>query len=184
MNLIKLNRPFPNARTPEPERAKGIHVTDILHAVEMQLYPNKWQPEPPDTTQLRFAAGFTWEELLTMAFGKRLAPRLPEQRCEGILLNPDGVWLTSGGNGLIAEYKLTWRSSRHIITDNWYWMAQAKSYCYCWGLNRVVFYVFYVNGDYKSRQPEWNGGELIEFTDEEIMLNWNMILNNKHLVEG
>lgn len=184
-SVTQLNMPFPNARKADVARGHEYpHVTNIIYAIQNSMWPNKYKPESPETKQLRFAAGFTWEEVLTMAFGNRLAPRLPEQLCEGILLNPDGVWLANSGKGLIAEYKFTWRSSRHPIENNWYWMMQASAYCYLWGCNAALFYVYYVNGDYTTRQPEWNGGELITFEDKEIVMNWNTIKNNQYLVTG
>ncbi len=79
---------------------------------------------------------------------------------------------------VLEEYKLTWKSTKNSITDNFYYMTQAKSYCRALGVNVAVFRVFYVMGDYRGSGPIYQVSR-IKFSQKELDMNWDMIVKHK-----
>ena len=161
------------------ERSPGLHLTDVIRDIAGVLFPKQkvsrdncsWNREAT------MGMGFLWECALSDVMRDKMAHRIGEVECDGIMMSPDGVdW----GNGVLEEYKCTWKSTRHPPEDNWEWMTQIKGYL--WGIGkgemtRVVMRVLYVMGDWKGGGPEyrvWRG----EFEEWELRENWEMIVNH------
>jgi len=99
----------------------------------------------------------------------------------------DGIWLTPDGfnpaERAVYEYKVTWRSSRTFQPEyDFAYMAQAKSYCYGLGVNRAVFIILFIVGDYKGSGPQVVRCEFT-YTDEELQENWQMITAHAKLMQ-
>lgn len=166
-------------------RMSGVHVSGLIKAVlkargiEMQA-PDNWQEN------VAMQTGFLWENALEWAFKEYMGieRKVKKQlRCEkdGVHGTPDGV------NGdVLEEYKVTWKSLRKWQEDPEehfdYWFMQVKAYLYMLGLNKVRFFIFFVNGDYK-----WDKGlgprivrtTEFTFTDGELADNWAMLMAHR-----
>jgi len=149
-----------------------VHLTDIIKALESRDYSgNKW--DMPLTAD----CGFIWEVALERAYKERLGIRPGEIEVDGIICSPDGFADDPLGKvDLVdSEYKLTWKSSRNQITDNWYYMTQFKGYCHVLQTNVVLARVLYVCGDYRGSGPQYVVYR-IEYDPKEIKENWeNMV---------
>lgn len=190
MHVVDLQQPFVPVGSGLPRsvaRETGkIHLTDvirfIMHRLDIMPYAD-WE--------LNIAAeiGFLWEEVLEDAYAKRYivppAIRLDEIELDGIVGSPDGA----GENPLNAaelinhEYKVTWKSIRHPLEENFYYMTQFKSYCKMLGVNKTLLRILYLFGDWKERKgPQAPGPYLFEFEQVELDENWTMILNHANLM--
>jgi hypothetical protein len=160
-----------------PPRTKGVHLSDILDFIEIMAFGKQKYVET-EANAYYAELGFIWEEWV-----KREHLHAHVDDCyysgeveqDGIIGSPDGVSLDKG---LIHEMKLTWRSAaKSHPKDRQRWMWQVKGYCKMTGLNKVMFYVMYVNGAYKPMMPRPDC-YLFVFSDEEIEENWAMIMTN------
>jgi hypothetical protein len=96
---------------------------------------------------------------------------------EGITGSPDLLDLE---DMTVVDTKFTWKSSRKL--DNlekyfWSWTVQLKGYCRMVGSRTAELWVFCVNGDYKPPVPCIKRLR-IEFSQQEIDENWDMIKNH------
>lgn len=185
MELIKIDEPFnPKGsgcdRTSAHDTGK-IHLSDIAKYIE---YKMKFGPVGKATKwNLNVAAevGFIWEEVLSMVLRDRYAARIGEVELDGIVGSPDGLspYDPFGQVPIVnEEYKATWRSSNKTPDKVWYYMTQFKSYCKMLGVNVTVARILYIMGDYKGSGPQYHVYR-IEFTDQELQENWDMILAHK-----
>jgi len=176
-------------------RSTGVHLTDILKRIEAKLglgytgtgFRDRW---------LTMDIGFVWEQVLSRAYGDRAATRPGEIVLDGVACSPDGIGTDDeviagvpGDGGLVLEeYKCTWRSSRRDIADNWIWMAQTKAYLKAVSedlgvpLRTVLFRVLYLMGCYDGSGPAYMVAR-IRFDQEEIDRMWEMVLEEKALME-
>lgn len=189
MEIIDLHEEFPFHES--TKRADGIHVSDIIQRV-MEDIAGKKQPDDPDKQKL-FELGLLWEDVLSMAFGDRLAERPEEMFCEGVYGNPDGVIdiiqspysiehaeLESAivQNLEVEEYK--WTFSKAPIEDMGRWHMQAKSYCYMCKVNTCTFRVARAQA-----YPPWIREyevKRITYSDQEIMENWQLMQSYKDIL--
>lgn len=149
-----------------------VHLTRIIKDLDQRDYGGvSWNMD------LTADLGFVWEQALENAYKDLLGIRPGEVEKDGIIGSPDGIG--EDPLGLVPfvdeEYKLTWKSSRSKITDNWYYMTQFKGYCYMMETNVVVVRIVYVCGDYKGSGPVYRVWR-IEYTDEELKRNWDYLL--------
>lgn len=179
---------------PKTERSAGVHCSAIIRciATEHGILKKEWAEElslvdvreiTDQTAILRIRLGLAWEE--------HYIPTLPdvvdhpgEMEVQGIFMTHDGeslsTVLTQAGIAyalIVHEVKLTWKSTNTVgnIEAQWMWLAQIKAYCK--GLNtRFAFiHVYFVNGDYKyPLRPLMKIWE-IEFTQDEIEENWDLL---------
>ncbi len=160
-----------------PERSSGVHVSDVLDFIEVMVFGKREFTEN-ESNAYWAEMGFIWETYIKRNLLK--ADTNPdffegELTLDGITGSPDGVDLSTG---IVHEMKLTWRSkAKSHPKDRQRWMWQVKAYCKLARLNKVMFYVMYVNGDYKPMRPKPDS-YLFIFSDEEIEANWNMLLTN------
>lgn len=159
-------------------RAEGLHLTQIIGYINDQInpYTGKGFLNP----ELTMEAGFIWERALENAFGERIGKRLNDLECDGIFCNPDGLGYDplDGKTPAVEEYKCTWRSMKRCPTEDMKWMMQVKAYCHVLGTTVAVMHVLYLMGDYKGSGPQGRTFR-IEYTQEEIDDNWQVILDHK-----
>lgn len=160
-------------------RSPGLHLTTIIRDLRDSLGMGK----KAEGWDMNICAdiGFLWEDAFAYAYRDRMDEiyRPNEFVIDGISLSPDGVGVdpeTGDIYDLLVnyEYKCTWRSSKRIPTDDFYWDTQFKCYCYGLNTNITILHVFYVMGDYRGSGPV-NRTYRIEYTDQEIETAWGMV---------
>jgi hypothetical protein len=162
-----------------PRTTDRVHLTDIIKYIGHTCGFDANQASFKDL-QAAGEIGFMWEDLLSSVFKDRMGVRPAEMEQDGVLYSPDGIGVLGEpfNTPALEEYKATWHSSRKKPTDVWRWMTQCKAYCYAIGVNIVVMHILYVVGDYYGSGPTYRRC-VIEYTGEELLGNWNMILQNK-----
>jgi hypothetical protein len=178
----------------DPSRSKGLHLSDIISDMMQALYPDKYGGEKDDVFTARVEFGLMWERTLESALARecRLSDeeleRPPEQECDGIYMSPDGFALFKSNGGMdmrVNEYKSTWKSAPSekkgtTINDPKFmaWWMQLKAYCRAAGTTHGRLIVYFINGDYSQGfVPELRAWDA-EFTQEELDLNWQSIVNH------
>lgn len=159
------------------ERTDGLHLSDILDNVEKALEPNKYKDHPFDLETCA-ALGFINErvierEIVAARVEAGLLFRPGEIEKDGILMTPDGYDV----NGVLNEWKATWRSmNREIESFARYWW-QIKAYCYGLGVQKARLIVAFMAGNWRESGPRWKGWDA-EFTKRELQENWQFIRNH------
>lgn len=189
MEIHNIDTPYPPADSGEP-RSEGLHLTDIIKSIQAELGWD-YKGKGFEDMQLTMDLGFTWEEVLSKAHAdRRCMVRPGEVEKDGIIGSPDGVGPNPGlkddeGNILVEpsnevilfEHKLTWKSIKTPITDNWYYMTQGKAYCAMTGFSVCFWEAVYLMGNYKGSGPLYRKC-WVRFTEDEIKHNWEMIVNH------
>lgn len=181
-------------------RSPGVHVSTIVY----YLYRTVFKPAPEDAPETeaellaklcQFEKGFTWERALELAFRDRMAIRVDEIERDGIIGSPDGLkhglaevepFIVDEPVLWLEEYKCTTKSAGRELSEekDWLWITATKAYCKLAGTRYCRFKIMHLCGDYKgARGPVFKVTE-IEYTQEEIDSNWNMLVNHKHKVAG
>jgi hypothetical protein len=185
-------------------RSPGIHVSSIIRNIAMEngiLQVNEVDElsliEAHSITDpvalARIGLGIGWEryyipEVLTRYHNVDDHP--PEAFLDGIYMSKDGesvsVIITVEGPRwakVIHEVKCTYKSINTVgdLTRQWMWLAQIKAYCKAANTRFAVLHVMFVCGDYtypiKPVPLAWQ----IEFTDQEIESNWDLLREYKDL---
>lgn len=174
-----------------PERTPGLHVSQIIKSICVELDPKRFSQENERLPWERFETGFTFERVLEMAIQARRANifRPGEIEKDGIIMSPDGIDLDSTAflfntifipgwdDCVLEEYKFTWMSSNEAPTASkflhWFW--QMKAYCYALQTLRARLRVMFVNGDYRGSGPQYRVWDVL-FTEAELIDNWQMLL--------
>lgn len=195
-----------NLRSGGAPRTPGVHLSGVLRfmALEsgllrpddeeedldllLEKYPH-WQQGDKRVFN-RIALGLAWEEWYARQQPEDVVFHPGEFARDGITGTPDAVRITDTGEMELHEYKLTWRSSRRPIADEWMYWAQMAGYCAMVGgmmAERTgsaaagmtgVLHVYYVNGDYAGSGPILKSYTR-EFTTKEIETQWAGILKHK-----
>lgn len=189
MKFTKVNLPATVVTGPADDMAKprssGLHLSQIYHSLEEELFAgaNKSRtPMPMPMLETYRSAGFIWERVMDAAFADSLADeewtRPAEFERDGICCSPD---LINCRDWVLGETKFTWKSSRRLqeFIDGgtgamWIWGVQMKGYCQVVQTTRCRLFAYFVNGDYKSMQPDFQVYD-IDFTPQEIRENWDML---------
>jgi hypothetical protein len=158
-------------------RGEGLHLTTIIKYINTVLGTAKKSPEGW-SRDLCMEAGFIWEDTLSLVLGDRMGVRPGEIECDGILMSPDGIEFLESGDPVLEEYKLTWRSTRNKVEQEWDWLVQTMAYCYALGLNKTLFRILYLMGNYKGTGPVYREA-LLRYDKHGLKENWNMILRHK-----
>lgn len=141
---------------------------------------------------LRISIGLAWEqyyipEILAQTQG--VVDHPGEMEVDGIYMTHDGeavsVIITSGRDtmwGLTChEVKATYKSTKTVgaLDTQWMWLAQIKAYCKGLGTRFAYLHCLFLCGDYtypiKPLLRCWQ----IEFTQDEIDANWELIVDYK-----
>lgn len=157
----------------------------------------------------RIAAGLAWESW----YGPQQDINfhsIGELSKDRIIGTPDGMKIQPvTGRLVVPEIKYTWKSSQsdrkspmERLKEEYPWTCQTCSYCRLatvgqvklWHQGNVTLasdnlvmnaelHVFWSNGNYKGSGPELRVYE-IEFTPEEVMGNWNVILSKSRQMDA
>lgn len=191
------------------KRYDGAHVSTILKFIgaktkimkdysavqEDRAVAEHNTPETSEVFRMNFMMmmGLAWESWLF-----RRLPGVQWQPGEVVLdsigMNADGVNLdgqwdmpnsTSRGitTNWLEECKVTWQSVNNPEVPGWYRLCQIMAYCHGFGLTRAKLWIYHVRGDYKMDFGPQVFVYWIEFTEEELLNNWRMILNGKKEME-
>ena len=193
---VPVNLVLPESKTP---RSKGIHVSAIIRALatETGILKPEWAEDlsltdvrtiTDPTAILRIGLGLAWEEYYIPT---HLGPL-------GVVDHPgemhvDGVYLTHDGESLdviitqrkkqsvvmIHEVKCTWKSLNTVgdMTDQVLYLMQIKAYCKAAGTRFAKIHIYFVCGDYSYPIKPLLKCWLLEFTQEEIDFNWQLLLD-------
>jgi hypothetical protein len=185
-------------------RSPGIHVSSIIRniaTVEGILTPEAVEElslieshEIVDPVALaRIGLGIGWEryyipEVLSRFHNVDDHP--PEICHDGVYMSRDGesvsVIITVHGSQwvvVVHEVKCTYKSVNTIrnIESQWMWMAQVKAYCIARKTRFAVLHVLCVCGDYTYPIRPVPLAWQLEFTQEELDSNWNLLREYKDL---
>jgi hypothetical protein len=180
---------LPRLGTGANPRSEGLHISsvikDLMAKSGLKTPKSSWNM--PTTQSVGFiweeALFLSWEDRLSRAFASLLGKEMGwygtgELLLDGIYMTPDGL---DPNNEILQEAKCTWKSVKNQPMDNFSWMCQTKGYCKVLRINRVMFHVLYLVGDYKNSGPIYQPW-LITFKPHEIEENWQMILNHKEFM--
>jgi hypothetical protein len=158
---------------PHP-RSDGLHLSTILDDIEHTLEPNKYAG---NSFNLAVCAtfGFVWERVLEAHVVQArvdagLLFRPGEIERDGIVGTPDGY----DAEGILEEWKCTWKSSKRDVHEFTRYLWQVKSYCHMLGVNKVNLRILFVVGSFWGEGPSCVCYQLT-FTKRELVQNWNMI---------
>jgi hypothetical protein len=163
-------------------RSAGLHVSDVIRAVALQVGILKGYDGPGfGQDRLCMALGIAWENWVsTLHPGILMHPG--EYLKDGLALSPDGISFDVGRDGvrnMVHEFKVTWKSMRRSVEEEWMWLCQIKSYCYVVDTNLAQLHVLWINGDYRDvNGPHYCIYDL-EFSERELYENWEMIKKSK-----
>ncbi len=181
---------------PTSNRTKGVHLSSIIRYIMGRENP-AYRKEETTLDEIgkrnsRFAMGMAWEHLLSWAisqvFPNESRVIIGELEQDGIIMTPDNVGLNEAlyqvDNLIVEEWKCTWKSSKHVTTDEAFaenfkhWIWQLASYCRALGTNDGLIRVFFVMDSYKfdsvCKPYCWR----IKFSDDDLDSIWEMILAN------
>lgn len=186
------------APRPTPPRTPGIHVSDVLRDLLVEI--GRYERDAV-FNDVRGDLGFAWEDVLSAQLaGRMLSPafedRLPmlEYDRDGVYGSPDGVLVATAtiypferdvvssptvyaGELFVEETKATWMSSTHSLDSPKLlpWVLQGQTYCCLVGCTLLRIRAFFVNGNYKFGAEgtgpvvrEW----WIRFTQRELDEWW------------
>lgn len=184
-------------------RSAGLHLGEVFRDIEnralkqgQRLKYHQLRPEEQARMGRYVEVGFIWEMLVEWGWRHRMGARRRnrvvsqvEMEADGIIMTPDGFDpiddLGIDENGVVEEYKATWRTSRRWAEDPesnfWEWLERVKCYCRVHGTRRCRFFILWVNGDYKESGPQSWVIELL-FTQREIEEAWAMAIRHRGLM--
>lgn len=159
-----------------------VHLSDIYKILMKRLQPKRFTDSPMNMQ--RVMVGLLFESMLERALAERFGVQRPGEFIspEGVYMSPDGINPTLDA---LEEYKATYMSSRHGITDEEgqaldkfvHWFVQIKGYLHELASNVCLLRVLFICGDYSQPiGPQFKSWKLT-FTDEEIAENWTMLMN-------
>jgi len=132
---------------------------------------------------LRICIGIAWERWFVTTLPD-VVDHPGEIQVDGIYMTPDGesvdVIITSRGKLLqtiVHEFKTTYKSTNTVqdLAEQWMWLTQLKGYCKGMQTRYAKIYILFLCGDYKYPiSPLFRAFE-IEFTQEEIDENWDLM---------
>lgn len=165
-------------------RAEGIHLGHVIKSLETSVGLG-YKGDGFNDMQLTAEVGLLWERALSKIMGEKYGIRPPQMQLDGIWMSPDGIGDDPAGEEpmVLEEYKATWKSTKGMPEENFYYMCQVKSYCHALGTPVAVMRIFYLMGDYKGSGPQYRVARY-RFTQRELEDNWRMILQHKESVWG
>ncbi len=201
-----ITREIPVSLTLPPSktaRSAGVHVSSIIRciATETGILKAEWAEELSLTDAreitdkvaiLRISIGLAWEEHYIPLLAE-VIDHPGEMEVDGVYMTHDGesvsVVASERGDRLVLkvhEVKATYKSTKTVgnLEGQWMWLAQVKAYCQGLGTRFAVIHVLFLCGDYKFPiKPVLKVWEL-EFTQDEIDDNWNLLRDYKEHLEA
>lgn len=185
---VSLHLPKPLA-----PRSEGIHVSAIIRciATEQGILKPEWAEDlslsdvreiTDPVAVLRINIGLAWEAHYIPLVGS-IVDHPGEMVLDGIYMTHDGesvdVVLHQPGKVVLFcdEVKATYKSTRTVgnLSSQWMWMAQCKAYCKGLGTRFARMHVLFLCGDYSYPITPLLKVWQIEFTQEEIDMNWDLL---------
>ena len=182
---------------PGTPRTRGTHASGLIRSIaaHMGVLKAEWVDDPDDigdvreindpTAILRICIGLAWEDFYIrhILLKEGVVKHPGEMTVDGIHMTPDGesvdVIITPKRHSVLTihEVKATYKSIKTVgdFTNQWMWLAQGKAYCKGAKTRYCKFHVLHLCGDYKMPiKPVaqcWN----IEFTQQEVDENWDLL---------
>lgn len=158
------------------QRSGGVHLSEVVRDLEETLYPGRYAGTSGWNLNAAAQVGVFWEVVLSWAYREMFANDIGEVELDGIIGTPDGV--DGDDEGLyIEEYKCTWKSSKNNPIDIFHYRLQGLGYCRMLELDRIIFRILHLMGDYAGSGPVYNVWD-IRWSREEIEENWESLLNH------
>lgn len=158
-----------------------LHLSDIYKSLNQTLDPGRFSDDGGPNV-LKMEVGILFESILERALAEKFSVLRPGEVVsdEGIWMSPDGV---NPDELAVEEYKCTWMSSRHGVTDmfgiphekfqHWFW--QIKGYCRALGVTTAYLTVLFVCGDYAKPIEPCLKRYRLAFSQDELEENWTML---------
>lgn len=180
-------------------RSEGIHVSSVIRAIAAEsgilakeyvesldlvdASQQDWWNNLNMKSRLVISIGMAWDQFYLPSLGNVVA-HPGEMQLDGVYLTPDGESVSfvhtstwKGQTVCIHEAKATYKSTKTVgdLSTQWLWLAQTKAYCKAAGTRFAYIHVLFLCGGYTYPiQPQlkvW----LVEYSQEEIEDNWEMI---------
>jgi hypothetical protein len=198
---------LPQPKTP---RSPGVHVSSIIRciATEAGILKPEWAEElslvdartiTDPVAILRISIGLAIEQYyipeILSHYGVLDHPG--ELHYDGVYMTHDGesesviITLNERGKNHVGVYqrvhevKATYKSTRTVgdLSSQWMWLAQMKAYCIAKGTRFAVMHCWFLCGDYKYPIKPIRLVWEIEFTQDELDNNWNLLADYKREFE-
>jgi hypothetical protein len=161
------------------QRSTGtLHLSTIYRDMEQEAQLRKRKDATPEELMWYAAGGFLWEHVFSMAYREAVAKgelvRPDEWTLDGITGSPDNIDVP---RWRVIELKFRWMSAQKFDQlEKHFWMelVQIKGYCKLVGTLEAELWVFFCCGNWRPPVPMVRG-VLLEFSEQEIEENWNMI---------
>ena len=135
--------------------------------------------------KLRINIGLAWEEHYIPLVGN-IVDHPGEMQVDGIYMTHDGesvdIIITPNRKPgqmvhFVDEVKATYKSTRTVgdLSSQWMWMAQCKAYCKGLETRFARVHVLFLCGDYSYPISPMLKVWQVEFTREEIEMNWELL---------
>jgi len=172
-----VNQPFPETVFRQSHsRSAGIHLSEIIRDMEETLYPDRFRNTTGWDLNCAAQVGVFWETVLEAAYQDMFALDVGEVELDGITGTPDGINFDSDG-AYVEEYKVTWKSSVNDPVGIFKYRMQGLGYCKLLGVNRVLYRILHLMGDYKGSGPQYRVW-MVEWEDWEVDEAWESIVNH------
>lgn len=194
--MIAIEIPI-DLRLPEAHgRSAGIHVSGLIRCIATQqgILKPEWAEDLSLTDVreitdkvaiLRISIGLAWEAHYIPMLGTVL-DHPGEMQLDGVYMTHDGesvdsVITAAGNRGkvelIVDEVKATYKSTRTVgdLSTQWMWITQCKAYCKALNTRFARLHVLFICGDYSYPISPILKCWQIEFTQEEIDMNWELL---------
>ncbi len=151
------------------------HLSSYVYCRTRTFLDQKQATEPTEQEVMLFALGYGLQDVLTPKDAE--APIIER---DGIIYSPDMILL-----GRQNEIKTTRKSAKYHFTDDAMpetWLAYMEGGCYMMGTNEYDLIVLYMMGNYSPPFPQIYADTIV-FEPQELDDNWQMILQNKAVLD-
>ena len=193
-----------DVRNNQSPRTSGVHLSGIIRQLAIShkvLKDNAPEEELSfviaNTTPgaachsphiMRIVGGFAWEDwcakqvsAYVVKAGTTFIHQPGEYVLDGVIMSPDGLEMTTL-EIILHEFKLTWTTSSKPIQDRIMWLWQCMGYlagvsaAFGQQCTKAVLHPYYVNGDYRDNRHPIYEPVMLEFSWDEIVKNWELML--------
>lgn len=155
------------------------HLSTFIYCRTRAFFDQNKGIEPTDEEVMLFAIGYGLQDVLAPPDSAA-----PVYEYEGIIYRPDITFTTVNAEQLI-EVKTTRRSAKkhyndEAVSDSW--LEYMLGGCKIRGVKTYDLIVLYLMGNYSPPFPQLYA-DTLEFTSEEIELNWTEIISRKVVLD-